>query len=238
MKQGYSGSTVGRKGNLVEKVSSDTTFVSSKERQRDLIALSQKLAVLPGIDHIDGRAIYMKYVEGQEGLTEGNARRAGTALRLLHEQRAYPHPCMTGLEWLIRMANANLARIHHGFTIPADLRAKFPVDALIHSEPVQFIEKEDGTLVFIDIEGIGMGTRYQDLGFVYYAAMKEEKPAIFKSFMEGYQAEAIPIDQWRIRQLAGIISLAYAAFADFEKRMELGLRLVGQTGLDSHQVDL
>jgi len=230
VKQGFSGSTVQRKGNLLEKISNDQNFTSSTERQKDLVALSQKVDVLPRIDHIDSQSIYMEYVEGQEGLTEQNARQAGKALRLLHERRDYQYPCMTGLEWLIQMANENLARMGCSQRVLAEIEAEYPSDALIHSEPVQFIEKRDGAIVFIDIEGIGMGTRYQDLGFVYYITKKDEKPEIFTSFMEGYQSEPVQIEQMRIKELAGIISLAYAQFAEFEKRMELGLRLLGEPG--------
>jgi len=36
--------------------------------------------------------------------------------------------------------------------------------------------------------------------------------------------------------LAGIISLAYARFAEFEKRMKLGLRLFGETGKNNQEL--
>jgi hypothetical protein len=230
MKQGYSGSTVQRIGNLVEKISSDQNFIHSKERQLDLIVLSQEIAVLPRIDHIDGQTIYMEYVDGGEGLTEQNALRAGKSLRLLHDQPGYHHPCMTGLNWLIQMANENLVRMDHSERISAEIEAEFPCDALIHSEPGQFIEKEDGAIVFIDFEGIGMGSRYQDLGFIYCMTIKDGKPEVYNTFMDGYQTEPVQIDLIRVKVLAGIISLAYARFAEFEKRMKLGLRLFGETG--------
>jgi hypothetical protein len=229
MKQGYSGSTVQLIGNLVEKISSDQTFVHSQERQKDLIAFSQKISVLPRIDHMDGQAIYMEYVDGEEGLTEQNARQAGRALRLLHDQRGYDHTCMTGVDWLVQMANDNLAQMDTSQRILPEIEADYPCDALIHSEPVQFIEKKDGAIVFIDFEGIGMGSRYQDIGFVYYITMKDDQPEIYTAFMNGYQSEPIQIELVRVKKLAGIISLAYAGFAEFEKRMGLGLRLLGET---------
>jgi len=152
MQQGYSGSTVQRKGNLVEKVSSDQEFIHSKERQKDLIALSRKIAVLPCIDHIASPSIYIEYVAGHEGLTKQNTPQAGKALRLLHEQRGYPHPCMTGLSWLIELANENLAQWNLSQRISFAVTGEYPHDALIHSEPVQLIEKNDGSVVFIDFE--------------------------------------------------------------------------------------
>ena len=230
MKQGYSGSTVQRKGNLVEKFSNDRTLMDSQGRQNDLVALSLKLAILPRIVHIDRQAIYMEYVDGQEGLTEHNARQAGKALHLLHEQRDYPHPCMNGLTWLIQMANLNLVRLDDSQIIMAEIEAEYPSDALIHSEPVQFIEKQDGSIVFIDVDGIGMGTHYQDLGFIYYTTVKEDKLEIYTTFLAGYQPESGEAELARVKQLAGIISIAYAQFAEFEKRMELGLRLLGEAG--------
>src|SRR5262245_38412068 len=155
MQQGYSGSTVQLKGGLVEKVSSDQTFMQSPARQNDLISMSRKLSLLPRIDHIDRQAIYMEYIDGQEGLTEHNAREAGKALRQLHAQREYRHACETDVNWLIQLANESLAQMDDSQRISADIAGEYPPDALIHSEPVQFIEKPDGSIVFIDIEGIG-----------------------------------------------------------------------------------
>jgi aminoglycoside phosphotransferase len=237
MKQGYSGSTVQRKRNLVEKLSSDQNFTESEERQKDLAALSQKIAVLPRIDHIASPYIYMEYVDGQEGLTKLNAQQAGKALRLLHEQQGYPHPCMTGLNWLIELANENLAQFNFSQQISIDVIGEHPSDALIHSEPVQLIEKNDGSIVFIDFEGIGMGSRYQDLGYIYYSAIKEDQPEVYTAFIQGYQSDSVQIDLQRVKQLAGIISLAYVGFAlayagsaEAEKRLNLGFQLIGETG--------
>jgi hypothetical protein len=236
MEQGYSGSTVQRKGNLVEKISSDLSFTDSSERQRDLTALSQKIAVLPRIDHIDSPSIYMEYIDGQGGLTIQNAQRAGNALRLLHGQTGYPHACMTGLNWLIELSNENLAQMDLSQRISYEVISEYPVDALIHSEP-QWIEKKNGAIVFIDFEGMGMGSRYQDLGHIYYSAIKDDQPEIYTAFNQGYQSENLQIDPRRVKQLAGIISLAYVGFAlafagntEAEKRLQLGLRLLGETG--------
>jgi hypothetical protein len=170
----------------------------------------------------------MEYIDGQEGLTINNARQAGEALRHLHAQRGYPYPCMTGLEWLIQFANENLEQQNMEFRISSEIAREYPVDSLIHSEPVQFIEQKDGTIVFIDFEGIGMGSRYQDLGYIYYSAIKEDHPELFTAVLEGYQSEPFGIDIQLIKQLAGIISLAYARFAECEERIQLGLRLLGE----------
>jgi hypothetical protein len=232
MQQGYSGSTVQRKGKLVEKVSSDQSFTESQERQRDLIALSQQLPILPRIDHIVSPSIFMEFVNGKEGLTKENAPQAGKALRLLHEQQGYPHPCLTGLDWLIELANENLAQMRLSQRIPFEFMDDYPNDALIHSEPTQLIEKADGMIVFIDFEGIGMGSRYQDLGFIYWSATLGDQPERYTAFIQGYQGDSIQIKLKRVKQLAGIISLAYVGFAlafagaeQAEKRLQLGLRL-------------
>lgn len=237
MQQGYSGSTVRRKGKLVEKVSSDQGFIASPERQQDLVALSRRLAVLPRIHSIASPSIFMEYVAGQEGLTKQNAARAGQALRLLHEQRGYPHPCMTGLDWLIGLANENLAQMSLSRRIPSEITGEYPPDALIHSEPTQLIEKRDGSIVFIDFEGIGMGSRYQDLGFIYWGAAFRDQPDLYTAFLQGYQEEAICIEEQHVKRLAGLISLAYVGFAlafareeDAAKRLQLGLRLLEEAG--------
>lgn len=229
MKQGFSGSKVQLVGNLVEKISSDESFTSSKQRQKDLSALSHKLDILPKIDHITGKSIFMEYVAGREEMTTDNALRAGKALRLLHEQTDYRHLCMTGLDWLIQLANENLAQCNGRYEDFSGFKGEYPIDALIHSEPGQFIEKEDGTIVFIDIEGIGMGSRYQDLGSIYYGTMTDENPGIFPAFMAGYQSTPIHIELWRVMRLAGLYSIAYARFAEYKKRVEFGLRLLDET---------
>jgi len=229
MKQGFSGSTVLLEDNIVEKISNDENFISSQERQRDLITLSQKIGILPKIERIAGHSIYMEYVEGLEELTEQNARQAGKALRLLHEQHEYPHPCMNGLDWLIQMAQESLAQINYDDKLFSGFKSEYRNDALIHSEPFQFIEKKDGTIVFIDIEGIGIGSRYQDLGFMYFITMKEEKPEVFASFISGYQSKPIDIEFAKIKRIAALIAIAYANFAEFEKRVEFGLHLMDET---------
>jgi hypothetical protein len=180
----------------------------------------------------------MEYVDGQEGLTKQNAPQAGKALRLLHEQRTYPHACMTGLNWLIELANDNLAQINHNQRISIEVTSEYPSDALIHSEPVQLIEKDDGSVVFIDFEGIGMGSRYQDLGFIYWWAIHADQPEVYTTFIQGYRSDSLQIEPRRVKHLAGIISLtyvgfalAYAGLAEAEKRMQLGLRLLGEAGL-------
>ncbi len=236
MKQGFSGSTVQRNGILVEKVSSDQDFVNNKARQNDLIALTHKVAILPTIDHITGQSIYMEYIDGQEGLIKQNAQQAGKALRILHEQQNYPHPCMTGVSWLIELANDNLAQMNLSQRISTEVASEYPNDALIHSEPVQLIEKKDGSVVFIDFEGIGMGSRYQDLGFIYWHAINTDQQGVFTAFIKSYQSDAEQIDLQRVKQLAGIISLAYVGFAlihagpaNAEKRLQLGIRLFRET---------
>jgi hypothetical protein len=226
MQQGYSGSTVRRSGDLVEKVSSDGEFCANPARQRDLIALSRRLGILPRIERIDGAALIMAFIAGEEGLTRANAARVGQALRVLHAERGYAHPCMTGMAWLLEAANARLGQISPGRQLPADFLAAYPADALIHSEPVQLIEQADGSIVFIDFEGIGMGSKYQDLGFVEYIAALQDAPEMFGAFLEGYGRAGL--DLRRMKQAAGVVALAYARFYDAEKRTALGLRLLAE----------
>jgi hypothetical protein len=230
MKQGYSGSTVKRTGNLVQKTTTDRVFMQSSARKQDLVALSQKLDILPRIYRIDEQSIFMDYVDGCEGLTEQNARQAGKALRRLHEVPDYQHPCIYSVHWLITLANNNLARMNYHQRVSTQFETEYTPDALIHSEPVQLIEKQDGSIVFIDFEGIGMGTRYQDLGYIYYTAIKQDSPKTYSDFLEGYQPGPGQIETVRVIKLAGLISLAYAGFAESEKRTRLGLQLLTETG--------
>jgi hypothetical protein len=229
MNQGYSGSALRREGNTVVKISSDADFVQSAPRQRDLMALSAGLPVLPRIHRIDPPAIYMDYVEGREGFAMDNAARAGHALWRLHAQQAYSHVCNTGMDWLLALAGPHLSHFGDRDQAGAALHAEFPLDALIHSEP-QFIEKPDGSIVFIDIEGIGMGSRYQDLAHAYFCLVNAGRADVFKPFLEGYQSAGQLVDMSRLKKLAGIIALAYATFAEPQQRVTLGLRLLQEAG--------
>ena len=226
MKQGYSGAVLRRSGDLVEKASADRAFVASRARQRALIALSKRFAGIPRIHSVKGAVMAMDFVTGKEGLTLGNARLAGAALRTLHEQVGYAFECATGLSWLIDLANQNLRQDRHALRVDPEIEAMYPNDALIHSEPAQIIQRADGSIVFIDIEGIGMGSRFRDLGFVCYIATLRKRPRLFELFASGYGLSESDDARRKARTIAGITALAYAGFADRELRIKLGLRLL------------
>ena len=191
--------------------------------------LSRRLKMLPRIIRIDGDSIVMEFVDGVEGMNARNAFRAGAALRSLHERRGFRHPCATGVGWLIETANANLDRAGASWRFSEASARRFPNDALIHTEPTQLIESDGGEIVFIDTEGIGLGSRYQDLGFVEYMANLAADPEMLESFTSGYKSEPIEIDFRRMRWAAGLIAIAYAGFADTERRLDLGLRLIARS---------
>lgn len=231
MNQGFSGSRVRRVGKWVEKESADRAFVEDTRRQADLMALSRRLACLPEIVAVRGAVIRMAFIKGREGLTRENAFEAGRALRELHAVKGFQHPCQTGIAWLIELANMNLAEAGCEERIVVNLSDHYPADALIHAEPVQFIEQPDGQIVFIDIEEAGWGSRYRDLGFVHYQTHLSGDRQARESFMQGYATCPIEIDPDRIGQIAGLTALAYARFADSEKRMSSGLALMKQAAL-------
>ncbi len=228
MNQGHSGSTLRREGNIVVKISSDVAFVQDHQRQNDLISLSQALDILPRIYRIDPPALRMDYVAGHEGFTRTNAFRVGETLRQLHDrQQTFPHLCTTGISWLVEMAE--------GVQVPDDicrwmavaLAEEYPSDALILTEP-QFIERRDGSIVFIDFEGIGVGSRYHDLAQVYFRLADRAQIDIWRRFLEGYQRESACVEMQRVVRLAGVVALAYARFAEPERRVKLGLRLLAE----------
>jgi hypothetical protein len=226
MMQGYSGSTLRLVDGQVEKVTSDRAFAEDTGRQTALIDLSRRTTILPRIARVEGATILMEYIDGNEGLTELNAQQAGASLRLLHNLSGFTHPCLTGVDWLVLLANTNLARANSPTRVSQGLTQHFGNDALIHSEPTQFIETNDGRIVFIDIEGIGRGSRYQDLGFIEYRTRLLECPRVLASFLNGYLSDPIDLDVWRIRQMAGLIAIAYSCFADTRKRLMLGMQLM------------
>jgi hypothetical protein len=227
MKQGHSGSTIKKSRGVVEKRTTYAEFGKNLRRQRDLMTLTARLPVLPTVNAVNGDVITMEFVDGTEGMTERNAHAVGSALRILHEQRGFGHRCDVGADWVLTLANENLARASVSLRIPDTVASAFPDDALIHGEPTQIIERHDGGIVFVDIEEIGWGSRYRDIGFVEYIARMNDETNLLDQFLAGYNdADPIDIDRWRIRQMAGITAIAYARFASAERRIELGIRMM------------
>jgi hypothetical protein len=221
--QGFSGSQVTRNGEFLIKLTSDEYFSKSKERQNALMALTKQLSILPTIYEINESQIKMEFISGFEGITVENALQTGLNLKLLHTQTCYPFPISTGTEWLREKA-IQAAPIKAKDTSAIDFKTFESNLVLIHGEPTQVINRPNGEVVFIDIEGIGMGSRYHDLGFVYYNASLGGEMSIFSNLIEGYGKDGIDIS--KVMQFAGLISLAYSTFADSEKRIELGCALL------------
>ncbi len=237
MLQGHSGSTLRLVDGYVEKASSCAAFVEDRGRQLALQELSRSTRLLPSIVSAEGATLRMEHIRGQEGLTECNAAQVGAALRLLHTLPGFAYPAVIGGDWLISLANASLAQAQTRLRVSEGLREHFPNDALILCEP-QFLQTEAGEIVFVDLEEMGHGSRYQDLGFVAYLMLLNHTPQLLVSFLSGYQSPPLELDQWRLRQMAGLIALAYASFADADARLALGVRLMqeadrhlGQAGL-------
>jgi hypothetical protein len=225
MKQGHSGSSVERKGHDVEKRTSYHAFAQDLKRQSALMALALRLPCLPAIHRIEGDLIVMEFVDGTEGLTAHNAHTAGSALKLLHDESDYEYRCETGVDWVLALANKNLEQAGSRWRIAESIADAFLDDALIHSEPTQVIQRHDDSVVFIDIEGIGRGSRYRDLGFVEYVARRNGTVELLDRFLDGYD-RARQVNRWRMRQMSGITALAYARYADTWRRTELGLQLI------------
>lgn len=224
MNQGFSGSQVTRTADVVVKKTSDIGFVLDSSRHSALQRLSQQQPFLPTIYDISGDELKMEYIPGEEGLSLQNARKVGSALKRLHNLKEYPFPVFTGIEWLHELAEQALT----AYDREAEWLPPPSVDpddlALIHTEPVQIITRADGTVVFIDIEGIGMGSKYQDLGFIYYTAAHTGKSGLFDEVLLGYGSAGVNLTM--VAQMAGLISIAYSTFADSKARIDLGLRLL------------
>jgi len=235
--QGYSGSALRLVDGYVEKVSSCAAFVADRDRQAALQELSRRTTLLPSIASVEGATIRMEFIRGTEGLTERNAAQVGASLRSLHELRGFPYPAITGVDWLISLANDSLAQAKSPFRVSEGLREHYPPDALILCEP-QFLQTEAGEIVFIDPDEMGQGARYQDLGFVAYLAMANQTPELLPPFLSGYQSSPIELEHRRIRQMAGLIALAYATFADTTNRLALGTQLMQEAGRHLGQVGL
>ncbi len=150
-----------RETDVVVKRTSDVGFVQDSDRHGALQRLSQQLLILPTIFDISGAELTMEYIPGDEGLSTKNAHVAGLSLKCLHGQTGYPFPVLTGVRWLREKARQVLSGHDIEQEAIPDLGVESSDIALIHTEPVQVISRADGTVAFIDIEGIGMGSKYQ-----------------------------------------------------------------------------
>jgi hypothetical protein len=106
--------------------------------------------------------------------------------------------------------------------LPKDFGRHYPIDATIHTEPVQVIHTPPGGIVFIDVDGIGRGSKYQDLGFVKYRCDLYQPEGTWAKFIEGYGHPTL--HNGRLERMAGVVALAYARFYDKVKRVRYGLR--------------
>jgi hypothetical protein len=218
---GYSGSNLQLQNGVVRKRSS---YLRGRPdypaRQRFFQVLSAAFPHMPDTRLLDDGILEMAYIPGQEGTQGIDFRRFGQIVRQLHELDIPAPPKDTGIHWLSDLARSNLADDTLS-PILSQLVARLPDDAVVHGEITQVIADPKGNLYIIDWDECGLGSKYHDLGFVYYTLTLDGRvDECFAPFLDGYGASGL--DTSLIPQVAGLIALAYAGFADREHRLHIG----------------
>jgi len=222
---GYSGSNLELEDGIVRKVSSYLRDCPDyPARQRFFQALNAAFPYMPHTQPLDGGILEMTYIPGQEGIQGIDFHTFGRIVRQLHELDIPAPPKDTGIYWLLELAQANLAD-DTLFPALSRLVAKLPDDSIVHGEITQVITDPDGNLFIIDWDECGLGSKYQDLGFVYYALTLDNRvDECFPPFLDGYGTA--DLDTSLIPQTAGLIAPAYAGFSDREHRLRIGRSLL------------
>jgi aminoglycoside phosphotransferase len=179
---------------------------------------------MPHTQLLEDGTLEMNYIPGQEGTQGIDFSRFGQIVRQLHELDILAPPKDTGIHWLFDMARANLSD-NTLDPILSQLVARLPDDAVVHGEIAQVIATPDGNLFIIDWDECGLGSKYHDLGFVYYTlALDGRVDECYAPFLDGYGAAGL--DSALIPQVAGLIATAYAGFGDRERRLHIGRDLL------------
>jgi len=230
MIQGHSGSFVHREGDVVVKEAPWPSGMVGAGRIRALIAASRELDCLPEIYQATPEKLCMQYIPGVEGLTAESAVALGRALRSLHGFVAFDQPICNGMPWLFEKANQALNKVGRSALDPC-LAGLFEEDAVVHGEPTQIILMADGSVRFIDFDGMGGGSKFHDLGFLRYSCDLYAGANLWSKILKAYDQPTLP--EAPIRIASGLVALAYSNFHDFQCRLEYGLQQLGDLYFDS-----
>jgi len=220
MIQGHSGSYVHRDGEFLIKENPWSPVAVTAERIDALITASRTLDCLPDIHEATPTMLRMQFIPGAEGLNADSAVALGRALRSLHGFASFDQPICNGFPWLLVKANQALAKVGRPALDPG-MASLFPEDAVVHGEPTQIIRMRDGSIRFFDFDGMGRGSKFQDLGFLQYWCDLYAGTDLWPVVIEAYD-EAVPEEP--IRMASGLVALAYSIFHDFQYRLEYGLQ--------------
>ena len=226
---GHSGSKLVLHKGWVRKRSSYLVRCSETDyrlRAAFLLSLNAHFPHMPRINFLDHREMAIKFISGWEGIEGLDLPKFGRVVKELHNLEITGPPKDTGIDWLLALADGNLTRVGEKLDESIlRLFGEFTEETVVHGEITQVITKPDGSLYILDWDECGMGSRYQDLGFVYYQLLERGLGMeLFQDFMDGYADESADIDL--VKKTAGMISLAYAHFYDFDKRLALGRKLL------------
>jgi hypothetical protein len=226
---GHSGSDLHLQDGWVRKSSAYFERCSEDDfhsRAVFLIELQAKFSYMPVIKFLEDREMAIEFIPGQEGLEGLDFPKFGQAVRKLHDLEIKGPLKDTGIDWLLELATENLNQVGGKLYIPIiSVFKEFSAKAVVHGEITQVITRPDGEIYILDWDECGMGSPYQDLGFVYYQCLISELgKQHFQDFLLNYADETVDIHL--VKMTAGLIALAYARFFDFEKRLTLGCKLL------------
>lgn len=229
MLEGHSGSQLNRVGNIVTKESSYlANCADSQARKQFLIAFGACFQYAPKVLEIHENTIKYEFIEGKPSFEEVDLKELGVIIRTLHSLKMAAPKKETNLDWLKKMAEKNLA--HHNIQLDLDsLIAEISTEAevIVHGEPADLIIGINGKITILDWDEAGMGSRYQDIGYILFKCRELRRGEIdFKEFLVGYNDA--DVDPKKMKKTAGLIALAYSHWANTDFRLKLGLQLVNE----------
>jgi|CXWL01.1.fsa_nt_gi RIO-like serine/threonine protein kinase len=226
--EGHSGSKLEKRGRFIEKRSTYLANCENPEnRGRFLIELSKKFSHMPKIIEVRGDLIVYEYVDGEPGFERANLRSFGKIVCELHELKMEIVPEIdTGVHWLHELADNNLRAegIVLGLnTIVAELSADKKV--IVHCEITDVVVNKAGKITIVDWDEAGLGTKYQDLGMIYFHCFeKRDGEKDWDEFLEGYDDASL--NRERVLSAAGLIAIAYSRWGNKDFRLKFGRSLL------------
>lgn len=225
---GHSGSKLNLKDGLVEKLSTYLDRCKDSEtRGLFLLTLSRQFSHAPQIVQIKAATITYKFIDGEADFKKADLGTLGRILRELHTVEIAGSPQKeTGIDWLKGLATNNLRDKKVSFDI-SDVAELFATDdkVIVHGEPTDLVVDKQGEITILDWDEAGLGSKYQDLGYVYFKCHEQRNgDDDFQKFLTGYDDGKL--DDKKIMRAAGLIAIAYSHWANTEFRMKFGTALL------------
>ena len=227
MLKGHSGSKLKKQWKVVEKKSSYlVTCEDLEDRSCFLAKLSQSLPFMPKIFEIKNWIIKYKYIEGSPDFEKINLIEFGKIVKKLHSLKIDAPKKDTGIYWLKEIAETNIQ--NEGLHVDLDKiisELESDTEVIVHWEITDLIVNKNDEIFILDWDEAGLGSKYQDLGYVYFKCKEQRNwDSDIREFLIGYNDKEIREN--RILKTAWLISIAYSRWANKDFRLKFWLYII------------